>query len=95
MLGTGLVVGCASLPPTTIPLCDGTFNVLCRAPVEMDRSLLWESVNACTWPWEPPESSRYYNNTPRGVPEGLCACYRFAGAEDGYQVYSYELRSCQ
>ena len=93
VLGLLPALGCASLPPTKVPACDGTFQALCHAPVEMDRSLAWEAVNACPSPSNP--DRRFPRGTPRGVPADWCACYAFAGVEDYRQVYRYVLRSCR
>jgi len=86
------LAGCASLPPTIVPTCDGHFEVTCHAPVELWRSMEWESVNACPWPPDP--NASHPRGTPRGVPPGLCACYEHRGVLDSRAVYEYRLRRC-
>lgn len=69
-----LLTSCASLPQTNTPLCEGIAHVVCRAPVEIPRSYLWESQNACPMLAD--------DITP-------CNCYRPTGVKDQRQVYAW------
>lgn len=80
LVGLAFIVltGCASLPHTCVPLCDGHYEVVCRAPTKAaekgeGRDYGWERLNVCPWPPETRTGS----------------CYIFAGATDGRQVYSF------
>jgi hypothetical protein len=76
-----LLGGCASLPPTNLPVCGQVMRMddVCRAPVlakkEHSRDRAWEALNACPT-MQPLE----------GHP-AFTTCYQYAGVRDSRQVY--------
>lgn len=71
-----LLLGCAELPPTKVPVCSEQRGVVCHAPAKpyVWRDLKWERAHVC----------------PAGTDLTLRACYRFAGVKDGRQLYVYQ-----
>ena len=76
-----VLTGCASLPPTNLPVCGTTcqFEEVCRAPVlgrkEHGRDRAWEAENVCP-------NMKSLERHP-----GLTTCYAYAGVRDSRQVY--------
>ena len=93
-----LLVGCASLPPTNLPVCAERFEATCRAPV---RCVLDEKNTFCgckktteVWWDELWERGRVCPAAMlvEGHPD-LRACYTHRGVMDSRTVYEYRVFS--
>lgn len=71
-----LLAACASLPPTTIPVCSENVGCLCHAPFAafaFESVFAWESAKLC----------------PAKTDLTFRRCYVRAGVRDGRQVYVF------
>jgi len=92
--------GCASLPPTNLPVCDGSFNQVCRAPVRCivrsDGEHYTDQLGRSGYCDKTEESGRDFDwekshvcpafEPVEGHPT-LGSCYVYRGVQDSRQVY--------